>query len=233
MVNIQISHGRIVKTETDPTSQNAFLTKRRRTLRFGKNRKIFVIFSSNFENKIKRCRRDTAPVFRSISVWHCFLRRAAVVCCWQGTVWKVTGHITCVPAHSSVNLYAIPFSAWEEPLLTRNFVTRWNKGMTSKQTLGSLEDFHCQNVLSLCVQSTSEAETTSSTIELTVKQIPVEKQSLCTVWLHFFVMFISRWQTLFRCDSTRFSWPQCPDSPSPPTLFHLRTQKLHRHNWKF
>lgn len=136
-----------------------------------KNGKISVIFSSHFGNKIKRCRRDTAPTFRSISVWHCFMRRAAVVCCWQRTVWKVTGHITCVPAHSSVNLYAIPFSTREESLLTRNYVTRWNKGMRSKQTLGSLEDFHCQNVLSLCVQSTSEAETTSSTIELTANRL--------------------------------------------------------------
>lgn len=193
--------------------------------------KSLSYFPATLETRLKRCRRDTAPGFRSISVWHCFMRRAAVVCCWQGTVWKVTGHITCVPVHSSVNLYAIPFSAREESLLIRNYVTRWNKGMRSKQTLGSLEDFHCQNMLSLCVQSTSEAEKTSSTTELTVKQTPVEKQSLCTVWLHFFVMFISRWQTLFICDSTRFSWPQCPDSTSPPPLFHLWTQKLHMHNW--
>lgn len=196
-----------------------------------KKGKISVRFSSNFGNKIKRCSGDTAPALRSISVWHCFMRRAAVVCCWQGTVWKVTGHITCVPARLSVNLYAIPFPAREESLLTRNYVTRWNKGMRSKQTLSSLEDFHCQNVLSLWVQSTSEAETTSSTTELTVKQTPVEKQSLCMVWLHFFVMFIRRWQTLFMCDSTRFSWPQCPDSTGPPPLFHLWTQKLYRHNW--
>lgn len=233
MVNIQISHGRIVKKKKKkkfPTSQNAFLSKRWRTLRCGKHGKISVMFSSNFGNKIKRSRRDTAPAFRSISVWHCFMRRAAVVCCWQGNVWKVTGHITCVSVHSSVNLYAIPFSAQEESLLTRNYVTRWNNGMRSKQTLGSLEDFHWQNV-SLCVQSTSEAKATSSTVELTVKQTPVEKQSLCTVRLHFFVMFISWWQTPFICDSTRFSWPQCPDSTSPPPPFHLWTQKLHRHNW--
>lgn len=46
------------------------------------------------------------------------------------------------------------------------------------------------------------------------------RQSLCTVWLHSFVMFIGRWQTLFICDSTKFLWPQCPDStrhPHPPT----------------
>lgn len=220
------------KKKTAPTSQNVFLSKRWRTLGCGKKKgKISVRFSSNFGNKIKRCSGDTAPAFRSISVWHCFMRRAAVVCCWQGTAWKVTGHITCVPARLSVNLYAIPFSAREESLLTRNYVTRWNKGMRSKQTLSSLEDFYCQNVLSLWVQSTSEAETTSSTTELTVKQTPVEKQSLCTVWLHFFVMFIRRWQTLFMCDSTRFSWPQCPDSTSLPPLFHLWTQKLHRRNW--
>lgn len=184
------------KKKKFPTSQNAFLSKRWRTLRCGKHGKISVMFSSNFGNKIKRSRRDTAPAFRSISVWHCFMRRTAVVCCWQGNVWKVTGHITCVSVHSSVNLYAIPFSAQEESLLTRNYVTRWNKGMRSKQTLGSLEDFHWQNV-SLCVQSTSEAKATSSTVELTVKQTPVEKQSLCTVRLHFFVMFISWWQTPF------------------------------------
>lgn len=102
--------------------------------------------------------------------------RAAVVCCWQGTVWKLTGRITCVRVHSSVNLCAVPFPARDESLLTRNYVTRWNKGMRSKQTLGSLEDFHCQNVLSLYVQSTSEAETTSFRTELTVKQTPAEKR---------------------------------------------------------
>lgn len=223
------------KKERLLTSPNTFLSKRWRTLRSGKKwENLCHIFQQLWkqDKKVQAWRRrDTAPALRSISVWHCFMRRAAVVCCWQWTVWKVTGHITCVPAHLSVNLYAIPFSAREESLLTRNYVTRWNKGMRSKQTLGSLEDFHCQNVLSLCVQSTSEAETTSSTTELTVKQTPVKKQSLCTAWLHFFVMFISRWQTLFRCDSTRFSWPQCPDSTRPPPLFHPWTQKLCRHNW--
>lgn len=59
----------------------------------GKNGKISVTFSSSFGNKIKRCRHDKAPALRSISVWHCFMRKAAVVCCWQGTVWKVTSHV--------------------------------------------------------------------------------------------------------------------------------------------
>lgn len=182
-----------------------------------KNGKISVIFSSSFPNKIKRL---SASVF-------CPSRCDIVLCeeqllfvVWQGTVGKVTRHITCVPAHSSVNLCASPLAAREESLLTRNYVRRWNKGTGSKHTLGSLEDFHCQDVLlSLRVQSTSEAGTTSSIFELTVKQTPVQKRSLCTVWLHFFVMFISQWQTLFTCDSTRFSWPQCPDSSSPPPLF--------------
>lgn len=151
-----------------------FLLQKVTHARLWKTGKISVIFSSNFENQIKRCSRDTAPAFRSISVWHCFMRRAAVVCCWQGTVWKVTGHITCVGVHSSVNLCTGPFPARDKSLLTRNYVTRWNKGMRSKQTLGSLEDFHCQNVLSLYVQSTSEAEMTSFKTELTVKQTPVE-----------------------------------------------------------
>lgn len=177
MVNIQISHGRMVKKTLKWFRRNCkFLLQKVTHAQLWKTGKISVIFSSNFENQIKRCSRDAAPAFRSISVWHCFMRRAAVVCCWQGTVWKVTGHITCVGVHSSVNLCTVPFPARDESLLTRNYVTRWNKGMRSKQTLGSLEDFHCQNVLSLYVQSTSEAETTSFKTELTVKQTPVEKR---------------------------------------------------------
>lgn len=59
------------------------------------------------------------------------------------------------------------------------------------------------------------------------------RQSLCTVWLHSFAVFISQWQTLFICDSTRFLWPQCPNSTShpPPTTPNFfisghRRQKL-------
>lgn len=202
---------------------------------------ICLIVSSSVQTQIKRCSRDAAAAFRSISAWHCFMWRAAVVCCWQGSVWKVTGRITCVRVHSSVNPCAVPFPAQDESLLTRNYVTRWNKGMRSKQTLGSLEDFHCQNVLSLYVQSTSEAETTSFRTELTVKQTPVEERCapeplhgltsfFCNVYQSVTNSVYMWFHEVFVTSVPRLN--QIPPPPPTPNFSSLDTWGKFGHYWK-
>lgn len=95
--------------------------------------------------------------------------------------------LICLSGHDSL-------SARDESLLTRNYATRRNKRMRSKQTLSILELFHRQSVLSLCAQSTSEPGMTSFRTGLTVKQtftgetvctpepFPGQSSRLCSVY---------------------------------------------------
>lgn len=241
MVNIQILPPQPTKKwERKRFRRNgAFLSQKVTHVRLWKHGEICLIVSSSVQTQIKMCSRDAAAAFRSISAWHCFMWRAAVVCCWQGSVWKVTGRITCVRVHSSVNPCAVPFPAQDESLLTRNYVTRWNKGMRSKQTLWRI------STARMCCHYMSNPHLRQRRLpsgpSLQLNRLQWRsgaRQSLCTVWLHSFVMFISRWQTLFICDSTRFLWPQCPDSTRyphlhQPPIFHLWTQEAKvAHHWK-
>lgn len=149
--------------------------------------------------------------------------RAAVVCCWQGTVWKGTVHIVCVCVCALIHLSALDSpSVRDESVLTRNYVTRWNKRKRSKQTLSSPGRFHCQSVL--CVQPhvwTRDPSGLGSQLNrlfwrnrVRARTLPGQSSFICSVY-----------QSVTGCvyvyGSSRPSWPRCPDSPplssaSPP-----------------
>lgn len=75
---------------------------------------LFCHIFQQVQKQDKRCNDDRAPVSRSISMWQMW--RPAVVCCWQGTVRKLTGHIACVsvcthpPVHTRLSVYSAWFS---------------------------------------------------------------------------------------------------------------------------
>lgn len=134
----------------------------------------FVTFSSKFENKIKgvtmteRQYRDPSPCDRCGDQLLFVVGRELL-----GNLQDILRVCLC----ALIRLFTHDFlSARHDSLLTRNYATRRNKRMRSKQTLRSLEHFHRRSVLSLYVQSRAWTRDDFLQDGIAVKQTLLEKQ---------------------------------------------------------
>lgn len=181
---------------------------------------LIITFSSKFWKQDKRCMEDWAGLPPSISMWQSqsFMQRTAVVCCWQGTVWK--SHSTyrvCVHVRSSILSVHDSLSTRDESVVTCYYVTWWNKRKRSKQTLSSSDRLRCQIVLSVCVWAGDDflqdcaCSETDSAGEITCTPAPGPSS------LHLFATFISQWHSVFMCTvPVGLHDPNAPALPPSP-----------------
>lgn len=172
----------------------------------------------------KRCNDDRAPVSLSISMWQSqsFMWRTAVVCCWQGTVWKVTVHIACVCVcvHSSVYLYMILC-----PLrMNLCWLTIMRLGETKERDPNRHSAVRTVSIARACCLYVSNPRLNQGWLPsglglhlnrlywrncVHARTLPGQSSFVCNVY-----------QSVTGCvyvyGSSRPSWPRCPDSPITP-----------------
>lgn len=180
------------------------------------------------------------PVSRSISVRQMW--RTAVVCCWPGSVWESYGTgFACVRPSAQTHLSVrtrLSVSPRDEFLLTRKIARlgetkERDPNRHSAPWSASIPGVCCHRMYNPRLNRGWLPAGPDSQLNRLFfflgNQCACQKP--CLVSLHVFALFISRWQALFICGSSRTSWPRCPDSvPPTPTHLHLLFPRLVFHH---
>lgn len=185
-----------------------------------------ITFSSQFWKQDKRCMEDRVRVSPSISMWQSqsFMQRTAVVCCWQGTVWKVIVHIVCVSmcTHLSylyMTLCPLWMSLWWLVITWLDETKERDPNRHSALRTSPLPDcvvFMCLNQRWLPSGLRLQWSRLCWINHMHARARPERSSFVCNV--HQSVT-----ECVYVYGSSRPSWPQCP--PQPPSFLPLALQR--------